>query len=288
MARYRALICAVVAVLLSCFMALAQETEGDGIAAEFRPAITEDERAAAIDAEVRQRAEQAARDDLVAQQSMARSTEDLIDLTGVQIGLGVVESILLVATTIFTAIAAIAAAKAAKASIKSADSYAASERARIHVICNAMSKEEISVDQQLSEIIETGNPGTLRFKFRFDNLGRTPALLEEISGGIEWASDLPPEASNWEIKNPSTPIWICDPGETWGPRNIFITKQIEKSEAEDIISGRNNLWVWGKVTYETVLGDRRETSFCRQYFFDPEIRLGDFLVAGGKERNRRT
>lgn len=116
------------ALLLLATGALAQEPESGGIgedqrnhaqadstAAEFRPTITEDERAAAVDAEARQRSEQNAKDDLAAQQSMARSTEELVALTDRQITIGIVEAAFLVLTVGFTGWAAWSAAAAARA-----------------------------------------------------------------------------------------------------------------------------------------------------------------------------
>jgi hypothetical protein len=141
------------------------------------------------------------------------------------------------------------------------------------VTIKAINFRELLVRAQGYSVALSEHPSEMQpsFRFSFKNIGKTPAVVQEISWFLE-VSELPPD-----------PVYTTDAqeGEVIEPGSETITftaemkRQISLGELESIRLGQRTFWLAGRIDYEDVFGQRRTHRFYQRY-----VRLKDGLRFG--------
>ncbi|MEQ9639968.1 MAG: hypothetical protein RIM84_08085 [Alphaproteobacteria bacterium] len=218
-----------------------------------------------------QRAENRNDADLVAQQSMAESTGDLVDLTVWQIFFGVVGLLMLGATLFYTRETASAGIATAKDTKRQADIAEAAmlrlERPYLFVIFS-----------EPERLIRPGAARRSRLKYFFINHGKTPATLLSVNVRLQEAPDYPLRLNMPGIKH----IYeVIEPG----AQSSGDVAYVEGAENGTVFATRaaTRLIFHGAVTYSDATGAVHTDGFC----FRPNTNAASFRIEGGAEYNYR-
>jgi hypothetical protein len=191
-------------------------------------------------------AEQRANSDLVAQESMADSTKEIVGISEWQLYVGGVGIVFLVLTLVLTAKATNAAVEANRIARKSAE-----RQLRAYVTVEA---------------IQT-HPGDdpMAYKVEWKNTGQTPAT--DVVTYTNWESRI--DALPDDFAYPKALIndsAVLGPSQHMNAWTIFIPGQMIQRVRRDIL----RLFVWGAAEYNDVFEDapRRRTEFCYEILFD--------------------
>ena len=132
-----------------------------------------------------------------------------------------------------------------------------------------------------------------RVKFHFENFGKSPAFVKEISTDIRNWAELPKRITytpnipwNEEIVVPAGGR-VPDGMNEQGERAFFqhtLSGTIDADAATAINDGKSYFWFYGQVTYDDIWGNEHVTKFC----WGHDGRLSWFLPEGGKRYNERT
>jgi hypothetical protein len=185
-------------------------------------------------------------DDLKAQQSMADSARELVDLTRWQIAVGLLGLLGLGWTIYYTRQTARAAVDAANASVKAAN---VAEKALTHL-------ERPYIFPIIDDGTSVANMAQGRWayfvKFRLHNFGKTPALIKSVLAELRPFERLPDELRYSISPDPVESANVLGTGEASPHINRSI-RDLTSSEWDDVKKGRKFLCVYGAVIYEDVL-----------------------------------
>lgn len=189
---------------------------------------------------------------------------------------------------------AYAADVAAQAAQTTAKTQIGAERAWFLLVIDEENFEEVLESrldpQSWPALIKAPDP---LVRFHFENFGKSPAFVKEISTDIRIWSALPPRLTytpnipwNEEIVVPAgsrIPNGKNEQGE-WLLFQHRITGVIDERAANAINERESRFWFYGRVIYEDIWGNEHVTSFC----WGHDGRLSWFLPEGGKRYNERT
>jgi uncharacterized membrane protein len=162
---------------------------------------------------------------------------------------------------------------AAEATKKSADAAVATERARLYaviahnfegIVRSAMTWENTpTVDEKVMAATESPM-ATIKFK----NYGKTPALIGEVELGLIY-SETVPDGLVYDSRVVKENIVAAD--QTTEDFPLQMTGQMTLGMAKRMQKGWGNLWVYGRVFYDDVFGERRIHGFLQRY-----VRISDY------------
>jgi hypothetical protein len=120
---------------------------------------------------------------------------------------------------------------------------------------------------------------TLDVEFSFENQGKTPAIIREISVSLHHWSQLPavPPAYTSELKCFPTNRYVA-PGKLTEIKAITVQTPITRESASSLLRGDSFIWFFGRAIYDDVFGDRHEHAFIWRYS------VGYFLPYYGNDK----
>lgn len=191
-----------------------------------------------------------------------------------------------IATTKASLVIAEKSANAAKAS---ADALTSAERAYVFLVV-----EDANLADAVSAAFESSpNSELVRItprdraapwvEFRFENHGKTPANIQQISVGMSRAEKMPEPDEIPVMKRPIQ-RWSDVIGAAGRTENdTIIDAALTIAEADMFRGGGINFFFYGHIIYEDVFGAEHKTAFCWAYG-----RGRNFGAWGGQKYNYRT
>jgi hypothetical protein len=184
-----------------------------------------------------QAAENREKADLVAQQSMAVSTNKIVGLTEWQLYVGGLGLFLLIVTLWLTRRATNAAIEANRIARESAE-----QQLRAYVLINAVN---FSADK---------NKKTLRASFTISNTGQTPAyhVHNIINIGGDYITSIPDHPNK---------ISMIDLGSGGQMFSSVVSEEMSEDKWNAIGSRDQKIYVWGIIRYKDIFSRDRETAY---------------------------
>jgi hypothetical protein len=168
------------------------------------------------------------------------------------------------------------AGEAARAAKLSADAAIGSERAWMLLFIDDDNFEVeilnwVSPPENVAALREGGWKGVLRAKLHFENFGRTPAFVKEVSAALV-SGEQPPTAIEYK---PLAPWWKteevigaggrlpngCDDEGEWLHMSAALRGEFGRTHAAAIYEGRGTLYLYGRIVYDDVWGSEHATKF---------------------------
>ncbi len=105
--------------------------------------------------------------------------------------------------------------------------------------------------------LDDGEKHTIPIDFK--NIGRLPAL--DVQPFLQVAiQELLPETLGFRVPKALSAPTVIGPGSS---REMFaVIPALSKTDAEAIVSGKLNIFLWGQATYDDFFGNQRLTQFC--------------------------
>lgn len=162
---------------------------------------------------------------------------------------------------------------AATAAKKSADAAVATERARFYVVIEANFLECIN----LAAAWDGGYPEEKEILpmnvqpmagIRFTNYGKTPGIVIDVSTGIVYSEEIPDPVYVEKVVMEN----IIAPGKQTEKFGTLIAGLINMRQAKKVRSGEGTIWVFGKIGYEDVFGERQIHRFFHRVVCVSEFR----------------
>lgn len=156
------------------------------------------------------------------------------------------------------------------------------ERAYVFMLVN---RETIGTPiRQGHTLANSTNQGTIlaspmSVEFSFENQGRTPAIIREISAEVHHWDVLPGEPPVYESALGLLPTnrYLAS-GKVTDQRSISIQTSITYAACNALIRGDSFIWFFGRIVYDDVFGDPHEHAFIWRYG------LGFFLPYYGNDK----
>ena len=217
----------------------------------------------ALGQQMETREQQLARDDLIAQESMARSTEGLFLLTAVQLLVGVIGTIAVLGSLEMTRRSLAHSTAATK---QSEEAVKLSRKALTHQ--EQTSKQQLRAYLSVTPIVHDVEEGKRpHVQLKIFNHGQTPAYKARTSLALRYRSAGPDVKFSSAMEEYFPPV-IIQPGHKSGAKRTL--KEVLTKEMVLEISNEKNgegyvLDVIGRVEYEDAFGEARFTDFG--YFF---------------------
>lgn len=169
--------------------------------------------------------------------------------------------------------------KAADAAQRSADAAIGAERAWILVFVDEDNFDEAILQRTDGEswpaLAET-KPIVPRVKFHYENMGKTPAFVREISARAVISKSIPTDMDFtphgwWWPRETIVPAGGRIPGQDEEGAWLHFSATVspfDKDEATLLNSeatDRPFIWIYGRALYTDIWGNERSTSFCLAY-----------------------
>jgi len=125
-------------------------------------------------------------------------------------------------------------------------------------------------------------------QLRYKNFGKTPALIEKISGGAMILQSLDGKFTpTYKEPHAYADELVCAPGAE-SDDIIFMAGVLSDDEWNKLTEGESFLVLFGEIKYsDTFGGDKSNhvTRFCYRYTFKNAVESGFYFLFGSKEHN---
>jgi hypothetical protein len=160
--------------------------------------------------------------------------------------------------------------RVARAAEKSAEAAVATERARFFVVIEHNFLECINTAAVWAGPVtqeEYPLPADIQpmAGIRFRNYGKTPGIVVDVSTGIEYSEAIPIPVFDEKVVMEN----IIAPGDLTQKFGTLINGQLTMAQAIKVRRGEGTLWVFGKITYDDVFGERQT-----HRYFQRLVRIG--------------
>ncbi len=120
----------------------------------------------------------------------------------------------------------------------------------------------------------------LAIAFSFENQGRTPAIVREISVSLHHWSDLPanPPVYTSELQYLPTNTYVASGKATEQKEITRFAGPVTRQAATSLLRGDSFIWFFGRIIYDDVFGARHEHAFIWRYG------IGYFLPYYGNDK----
>jgi hypothetical protein len=224
--------------------------------------------------------------DLCEQRRMSQAAENGVDLSKIQIALGILGATLVLWSLYYTRVAAIAAKDAANSALESAltagkqaDAIIRAERPYVFL---KVTKPGLAFTERGMIIPDTDG----RLRFEFVNYGRTPAMLEEFMEAypvVEGRTDAPAPVDPMKIRGRMLPVGtVAATSAPYALRTNLFTQapDIRKMMDKDACQLRR-IFFQGFIRYSDAFGNHYITGFLEA--FSPVH--GEWALRGDEKHN---